>query len=249
MTPKRRAINLSCFFNNNNTPIKQRRAWVIVNSGSNPHINGSVPLAFWRMLWQTEVTGNVASEWLHEVREAIGEKLSEPLEEAFELCTKQVEKAISIPLWFTGGKTSLISKLGEFSSKNHRPITCLNTTYKWFTLCLLKPIDDHLNECDLMEGEQRGAKEQCSGTIDNLLIDRMVCQDCQRGRRNLCMAWIEVRKAYDSVDHHVHHWFREMFSLHRFPKWIGNLTERQKWNTRITVRTKKVVETSERIMF
>ena len=69
-----------------------------------------------------------------------------------------------IPLWFTGGKT--------FSSENHRPITCLNTIYEWFTSCLLKPINDHLNEYDLMEGEQRGAKEQCSGTIDNLLVDR-----------------------------------------------------------------------------
>ena len=99
-----------------------------------------------------------------------------------------------------------------------------------------------------MEGEQRGAEEQCSGTIENLLIDRMVCQDCQRGRRNLSMEWIDVRKAYDSVDHH---WLREMFSLHRFPKWIGNLIERlsTKWNTRITVRKKRGVETSERIMF
>ena len=77
-----------------------------------------------------------------------------------------------------------------------------------------------------------------------MIIDRMVCQDCQRGRRNLSMAWIDVRKAYDSVDHH---WLSEMFSLHRFPKWIGNLIDRlsAKWNTRITVRTKQGVETSE----
>ena len=71
----------------------------------------------------------------------------------------------------------------------------------FITACLLKPINDHLNEYDLMEGEQRDAKEQCSGTIDNLLIDRMVCQDCQRGRRNLSMGWIDARKAYDSLDH------------------------------------------------
>ena len=99
-----------------------------------------------------------------------------------------------------------------------------------------------------MEGEKRGAKEQCSGTIDNLFVDCMVCQDCQRGRRNLSMAWIDVRKAYDSVDHH---WLSKMFSLHRFAKWIGNLIDRlsAKWNTTITVRTKQGVETSERIMF
>ena len=39
----------------------------------------------------------------------------------------------------------------------------------------------------------------CSGTIDNLLIDRMVSEDSTRGRRNMSMAWIDVKKAYDSV--------------------------------------------------
>ena len=123
--------------------------------------------AFWRMLWQTEGTGSVLSEWLHKVRDALREKLSEPPEEAFEPCVKQVERTIlkkrnwitpgsnrianfwwkrvnclhsgiaksfqaialedqDIPLWFTGGKTSLIPKLGDFSIENHRPITCLN---------------------------------------------------------------------------------------------------------------------------
>ena len=64
-----------------------------------------------------------------------------------------------------------------------------------------KPVDQHLDTYGLMEGEQRGAKENCSGTMDNLLVDRMVCQDSQGGRRNLSMAWVDVRKAYDSVDH------------------------------------------------
>ena len=84
-----------------------------------------------------------------------------------------------VPLWFAEGKSSLIPKPGEFTSENQRPITCLNTIYKWFTSCLLKPVDKHLNRYGLMEGEQREAKENCSGTIDNLLVDSMVCQDCQ----------------------------------------------------------------------
>ena len=76
----------------------------------------------------------------------------------------------------------------------------------------------------------------------------MVCQDSQRGKRNASMTWIDVRKAYDSVDHQ---WLKDMLSLHRFPRWIGNEIARlsAKWNTRITVRTKKGVETSEIIYF
>ena len=52
-----------------------------------------------------------------------------------------------------------------------------------------------------MQGDQRGAKQDCSGTVDNLLIDRMVCQGAQRGHTNLSMAWIDVSKVYDSVRH------------------------------------------------
>ena len=57
-----------------------------------------------------------------------------------------------VPLWFTEGRTSLIPKPGEFSSENQGPITCLNTVYKWFTSCLLQPVNSHL-DYDLMEGE------------------------------------------------------------------------------------------------
>lgn len=152
------------------------------------------------------------------------------------------------PWWFTEGKTSLIPKPGEFSSDNQRPITCLNTAYKWHTSCVLKPMDQHLDKYGLMQGEQRGAKEKCSGTIDNLLIDRMVCQDSRRGKRNLSMAWIDVKKAYDSIDHE---WLREMMILHRFPEWIGRVVQKLsiRWNTRIKARTKQGDETSEVIRF
>ena len=153
-----------------------------------------------------------------------------------------------IPLWTTEGKTTLIPKPGEFSSENQRPITCLNSIYKRLTCCLIKPVDQHLDKYGLMQGEQRGAREGCSGTMDNLLIDGMVCQDCQRGRRNLRMAWVDIRKAYDSVDHS---WLQEMFVLHRFPRWTGNVISRlsAKWNTRINVKKKQGVEISERIRF
>ena len=150
-----------------------------------------------------------------------------------------------VPFWFTEGK---IQKAGEFSSGNQRPITCLNTIYKWFTSCLLKPVDKHLNENGLMQGEQRGPKANCSGTIDNLLIDRKFCQDSQRGRCNLSMAWIDVKKAYDSVDHR---WLEQMFYLHRFPRWIDDVITRlsAKWNSKIAARIVKRMETSERIRF
>ena len=77
----------------------------------------------------------------------------------------------------------------------------------------------HLEKYGFKEREQRGAREECSGTFDNLLIDRMVCQDSQWGKRNLSMAWVDVRIAFDMVDHI---WLGEMFELHRFPSVVGS---------------------------
>ena len=57
-------------------------------------------------------------------------------------------------------------------------------------------------------------REKCSRTFHNFLIDRMVCQDSKKGKRNLSMAWFDFRKDFDTIDHR---WLGEMFELHRLP--------------------------------
>ena len=106
---------------------------------------------------------------------------------------------------------------GDLSSENQRPIICLNNSYKWFTSCLQIPLDIHRNTHDLMEGEQRGAKAECSGIAYNLIIDKMVTQDCHRSKRIVSMAWVYVKKAYGSVDQA---WLTKMMDLLRLPGWI-----------------------------
>ena len=88
----------------------------------------------------------------------------------------------------------------------------------------------------------------CSGTIDNLLIDRMVTQDCHRGRRNLSMAWINVKKAYDSVNHE---WLMEMMQVHRYPEWMVGIMNNlsTSWNTRAVTTARRGREKSEMIKF
>ena len=103
---------------------------------------------------------------------------------------------------------------------------------------MLKPMNQHPDKYALIEGEQRGAKIGCNGTIENLLIDRMVCEDNKRNKRSLSMAWNDVKKAHDSVDHK---WLVEMMAVHRFPEWVGKMVSRlcATWNTRIVVTTKQ----------
>ena len=65
-----------------------------------------------------------------------------------------------------------------------------------------------------MQIDQRGAKENCSGTYQNILIDNMVLTDAHDNRRNLACAWVDVKKAYDSLSHS---WIEKMLEIHRFP--------------------------------
>ena len=90
-----------------------------------------------------------------------------------EISFKGISESLqAYPEWFAQGKSSLIPKPGVFSSENQRPITCLNTGYKWFTSGVLDPMDYHLDYYDLMEMQQRGAKAKCSGTTDMKLSSK-----------------------------------------------------------------------------
>ena len=113
---------------------------------------------------------------------------------------------------------------------------------------MLGPVKEHLKTRDLINGAQRGSSEGCSGTIDNLLIDRTVTLDCHRRRRNLSMALIDVKKMYDLVRNG---WLEEMIILHRFPVWLSRTVEKlnKSWNTRVMATTKQGRETSEPIRF
>ena len=75
----------------------------------------------------------------------------------------------------------------------------------------------------------------------------MVIQDCVRGKCN-SMAWIDVKKAYDSVDHK---WLNTLMALHKFPSWIEACVKNlySSWNTRIVAKTKNDLQTSAKIRF
>ena len=98
-------------------------------------------------------------------------------------------------------------------------------------------MDKHLKVYDLTKKRQRGAKAGCSGTTDNLLIDRTVTLDCHRRKRNLSVAWVDVREAYDSVDHR---WLNEIMLVRRFPVWICEVVRKvcAACNTRIVTNTR-----------
>ena len=47
----------------------------------------------------------------------------------------------------------------------------------------------------------KGCRRKSRRTKDQLLIDKMVLADCKRKHKNVAMAWVEYKKAYDVVPH------------------------------------------------
>ena len=140
--------------------------------------------------------------------------------------------------WYCCGRTVLLEKPGEWSFSNTRPITCTNNMYKWFTSLLLIFFNRHKEKFSIMQMDQRGAKDKCSGTMDNLLIDNMVLMDAHDHKRNLTCSWIDVTKAYDSLSHA---WIKKMLSVHRFPLKLQNIIAKiiDAWNITLIIPLKE----------
>ena len=49
--------------------------------------------------------------------------------------------------------------------------------------------------------EQKGCHPGSKGCKDQLMISKVLYEDCRRRNRNLSIAWIDCQKAFDSVPH------------------------------------------------
>ena len=100
------------------------------------------------------------------------------------------------------GTTYLLPKTEDTSNpKNYRPITCLSTTYKALTSILTERTYNYMEQNELFPKEQKGCRRGSYGSKDQLLVNRMILESCHRGRRNMSTAWIDYKKAFDSVPH------------------------------------------------
>jgi hypothetical protein len=59
----------------------------------------------------------------------------------------------------------------------------------------------YIEDQNLMPKEQKGCSRESKGCKDQLLISKVLLQERKRRKKNLCMAWIDYRKAFDRVPH------------------------------------------------
>ena len=108
-----------------------------------------------------------------------------------------------MPSWVTTGRTSLLQKdksKGNVAS-NYRPITCLPLMSKLVTGVIADLIYAHLDQEKSLPEEQKGCRKGSRGTNDLLYIDRAVIKEDKSRNKDLVMAWIDYKKAYDMVPH------------------------------------------------
>ena len=71
----------------------------------------------------------------------------------------------------------------------------------------------HTNANKIIPSEHKGNASNTYGTIDQLIINKMVMDNVKLKQRNISTAWIDYKKAFDSVPHD---WIIEILKIHKF---------------------------------
>jgi hypothetical protein len=91
---------------------------------------------------------------------------------------------------------------------------------------------------NIITEEQKGCSNKTYGTKDQLLINKTIIENSKKNQRNLSMAWIDYKKAYNSVPHS---WINKILEIYKIHPCIQNLMKNTmpKWNTNITLQHSK----------
>lgn len=152
------------------------------------------------------------------------------------------EKPDIIPPYFTLGLTHMLPKTGDPEDpKNYRPITCLSTVYKILTSVVNNKIKHHLKTENILAWEQNGCKQGARGCKELLVIDSVLTKQAKRKKRNLSVAWIDYRKAFDSVPHS---WLLEILKIYKIHPKVTMLLQHlmASWRTVLNVKEYKTQE-------
>ena len=141
--------------------------------------DGEVTLALKKTSnWKSPGIDRVPNFWLKNL-----ERLHGGLTTAYNDIVKNPEKS---PEWLTRGLTYLLvlPRNNETKNpKNYRPIACLPTTYKVLTSVITERTYTFLEGNSLLPQKQKGCKRGSYGCKDQLLINKMILEDCKNKKR------------------------------------------------------------------
>ena len=145
-----------------------------------------------------------------------------------------IEQPEHLPDWFTTAQTYLLPKnKNRENPQNYRPIACLSASYKVLTSILTERSYTHITKNDIILEEQRACARNSYGCKDQLLMNKMIIEDCKKKKKSLSMAWIDYRKAYDSVPHR---WILKTLRMYRINEKLFKFMEALISNWKTTMK-------------
>ncbi|XP_055543144.1 uncharacterized protein LOC129728715 [Wyeomyia smithii] len=107
-----------------------------------------------------------------------------------------------LPEFITKGVTFLLPKDPNTADPaKYRPITSLSSLYKVLSSVITRKIQDHCDANQVMTEEQKGCRKNTQGCREQVIIDAVIVSQASRKQKNLGMAYIDYKKAYNSVPH------------------------------------------------
>ena len=149
-----------------------------------------------------------------------------------------------VPEWITKGKTTLIQKDPSKGTapNNYRPITCLPMMWKILTAQIREKIYYSLINRGLFPNEQKGCRKGSRGTAELLYRDKHILNESKNRRKNLAMAWIDYKKAYDMVPQS---WIITCLKMYKISHETIHFIEKtmKNWRVELTAGGKSLAET------
>ena len=92
-----------------------------------------------------------------------------------------------------------------------------------------------------MTSGQIGGKKDCYGYKDQLRINNAILENCQKRKKNLSTAWIDYKKAFDSV---LHSWILKCLHMYKIHPVLITIIEEslRQWKTNMTLVHKEGVQ-------
>ena len=149
-----------------------------------------------------------------------------------------------LPEWMTKGKTTLTQKDSSkrTAPNNYRPITCLPTILKILSAQTRENIYYWLISYGLFPDERKGYHKVSTRTAELLYVDQHILNESKTRRKNLTMAWIDYKKAYDMIPQS---WIINCLKMYKISHQVINFIEKtmKTWRVELTVGGRSLAET------
>ena len=140
-----------------------------------------------------------------------------------------------VPEWMTKGRTTLIQKGPNKGTvpNNYRLVTCLPMMWKILTAQIREEIYYSLTSRGLFPDEQKGCCKWPRGTAELFYIYQHILNESKTRRKNLAMAWIDYKKAYDIVPHS---WIINNLKMYKISHEVINFIDKtmKTWRVELT---------------